>query len=81
MSYNSAMTSTILNSAMSLPPDERLELIGRLWNSLIEDGFEPPLSPEQTNELERRIARLSATGPQGEEWEVVKQRLLARTRQ
>lgn len=74
------MTTSILNSVINLPPDERLELIGRLWNSLIEDGFEPPLSPEQTSELERRIARLNTTGPQGEEWEVVKQRLLARNR-
>ena len=46
----------------ALTPDQRLELIGQLWDSL--DDV-PPLSPEQLAELERRSAELDARPDDG----------------
>ena len=41
-----------------LSPQERLELIGRLWDSL--DDEDVPLTPEQEAELDRRLATADA---------------------
>lgn len=41
----------------ALTPEQRLELIGQLWDSL--DDV-PPLSSEQITELQRRSAELDA---------------------
>jgi putative addiction module component (TIGR02574 family) len=37
-----------------LSPQERLDLIGRLWDSLDEEDL--PLTPEQEAELDHRLA-------------------------
>jgi len=44
----------------ALSTDERLELIGELWDSL--DGAALPLTPEQSQELARRMTSRSKTG-------------------
>jgi putative addiction module component (TIGR02574 family) len=49
-----------------LSPDERLELIEELWDSLSEEDVK--LTPEQLEELERRRARLEREGPRGRPW-------------
>lgn len=57
-----------------LSPQERLELIGILWDSLPEDmPFTPPES--HVRELERRIADADADPDGAEPWEAVKARL------
>lgn len=38
----------------SLTPDEKLDLIGELWDSLDHDAI--PLTPAQIEELDRRLA-------------------------
>ena len=60
------MQAALLEAALSLPPDERRELIDRLSESLGEDEF--ALSPEQEAELERRERLLEEQGPQGRPW-------------
>jgi putative addiction module component (TIGR02574 family) len=45
-----------------LSVEERLDLIGRLWDSL-EDG--PPVSPDQRAELERRSREVDADPDEG----------------
>jgi putative addiction module component (TIGR02574 family) len=42
--------------AMKLTVDERLELVGRIWESIAADVADSPLSPDQEQEIRRRIA-------------------------
>jgi len=49
------MNSSLVNEARSLPLSDRVELIDALWESIVEDGYEPSLTPEQTAELKRRL--------------------------
>ena len=71
-----AMRADVLEAVLKLSPEERLELIERLHESLEQRDGESLLTPEQEAELAKREERLERTGPIGEEWHVVKQRLL-----
>jgi putative addiction module component (TIGR02574 family) len=62
----------------AMTPDERLDLIGELWDSLEGDVLE--LSNEQRTELQRRMADVDAEGPTGTPWSEVKAKLLERIR-
>jgi putative addiction module component (TIGR02574 family) len=59
-----------------LSPAEKLDLINELWDSLEADEF--PLTPEQTEELDRRMA--AADTEPGVPWEEVRARLERRLR-
>jgi putative addiction module component (TIGR02574 family) len=60
-----------------LTADERIELIGRLWDSL-EPEEAAPMSPELEAELRLRIAESDADPDGGEDWETIKQELRSR---
>jgi putative addiction module component (TIGR02574 family) len=51
----------------SLSPQERLELIGRLWDSL--DAGDVRLTPAQEAELDRRLSTLDEDVKAGSTWE------------
>jgi putative addiction module component (TIGR02574 family) len=53
-----------------LSPQQRLNLIGQLWDSL--NDAETPLPPAQEAELERRLATLDHDRPQAVTWERLK---------
>lgn len=53
----------------NLTPDEKLELIDDLWQSLRPEDL--VLSAEQRAELDRRLDRLERDGPTGIPWDVV----------
>jgi putative addiction module component (TIGR02574 family) len=63
-------------SAMALPAidldhlstEERLDLIGRLWDSLGAAASTLPLSPAQREELDERIDDMEREGPTGAPW-------------
>jgi putative addiction module component (TIGR02574 family) len=58
-----------------LDPQQRLELIDLIWDSIPDDvAFSPP--EWHIEELERRIAAADANPDSGEPWEVVRERLL-----
>ena len=59
-----------------LSPEERLALIGELWDSL--DDSEIPLTPAQTAELERRLASFESERDKGVSWEALKRELRQR---
>lgn len=46
----------ILETAKSLPLPERIELVEALWESIIQDGYEPEITTTQAQELDRRLA-------------------------
>jgi len=57
-----------------LGPDQRLELIGLIWDSLPDDA--PFVPPEwHLRELERRLAAADADPGAAEPWETVRARL------
>jgi len=61
--------ATIDISTMS--PDERLELLERLWDSLSATPEAIPLTDAQRKELDRRLDDLEREGPVGIPWEEV----------
>lgn len=68
----------------SLPPDirhlpvpERLDLMAKIWDSIVEDEHEFQLTDAQKAELDRRLAAHQALPNRGESWETVKARLIS----
>jgi putative addiction module component (TIGR02574 family) len=61
----------LLEDALTLTDDERLDLAERLMSSL-------PPDTEWLAELERRARHVIATPDGGEDWDVVERRLAAR---
>lgn len=56
-----------------LSPEERLQLLERLWDSLSDRDV--PLTAAQREELDRRLDDLDREGPRGIPWDEVLQRL------
>ncbi|HEY1294588.1 MAG TPA: addiction module protein [Chloroflexota bacterium] len=56
-----------------LSVDERLELIGQLWDSLEHEPL--PLSGAQQRELDRRLAALDEDRAAGMDWEALRDEL------
>ena len=60
--------------------EERLRLLEELWNSLSQRPEEIPLTPEQREELDRRLDDLEREGPVGIPWEEVLRQIRSRPR-
>jgi putative addiction module component (TIGR02574 family) len=60
----------------SLDPDERLRLIGDLWDSLRERPEDIRLTDAQRAELDRRLDSLEAGRAKLVSWDEVKKRLV-----
>jgi len=54
-----------------LTPEERLDLIEELWDSLSPDPAKIPLTNAQVKELDRRVAETDADDSLGIPWEMV----------
>ncbi len=61
---------------MELTPEERVELVEDLWDSIAPQDL-PPLTAEQIQELDRRYAEHLRDPSRASKWEDVKARLLA----
>ena len=72
------MSTSILDSAKGLPLSERIELVEALWESIIQDGYEPELTTAQTEELDRRLAAHERNPDDVVPWETVKAELESR---
>jgi putative addiction module component (TIGR02574 family) len=59
-----------------LPVSERVALVERIWDSIVEDEGAFELTDAQKAELDRRLARREASPGQGSSWNEVKERLL-----
>jgi putative addiction module component (TIGR02574 family) len=70
------MASLTRDDIVRLSPQERIELIGELWDS-IGDG-ELPLPQAQASELGRRLASFDRDRPQAVSWDELKADLAAR---
>ncbi len=66
------MSTSILDTAKSLPLAERIELVEALWESIIQDGYKPELTTAQAEELDRRLAAHEKNPDDVVAWETVK---------
>ena len=64
----------------SLSPEERLQLLDALWESLSATPEVIPLTNAQREELDRRLEELDREGPTGIPWEEVLRRIRERAR-
>jgi putative addiction module component (TIGR02574 family) len=69
---------TVTEQALRLAPSERLDLIGTLWDSLLDEGVDPPISDEQRTELRRRLFEHRADPDAVMSWDEAKRRLSRR---
>jgi len=61
-----------------LDVEERLKLIGEIWDSVSEEAGDLSLSPEMKEELDKRLAAADANPEASVPWEDVKKRVLDR---
>jgi putative addiction module component (TIGR02574 family) len=59
-----------------LPVSDRLDLVERIWDSILEDEQQFELTDAQKAELDRRLAAHEASPNRGASWETVKAKLL-----
>jgi len=64
----------------SLSPEERLQLLDALWESLSATPEAIPLTNAQREELDRRLDELDREGPTGIPWDDVLRRIRERAR-
>ncbi len=68
--------SPALPNVESLGVSERIELLGRIWDSLIDSGRLPPPPAWHLDEIKRRIARADAQPGTGIPLEQLRKELL-----
>ena len=59
----------------TLTPEQQLELLEQIWDSLSANPEAVPLTQPQREELDRRLDELDAEGPAGIPWDEVYRRL------
>jgi putative addiction module component (TIGR02574 family) len=72
------MSSNLVDTVRRLPLAERIELVEALWESMTQEGYEPPLTPEQAAELDRRVEAHRRNPNDVVSWESIKEDLLRR---
>lgn len=73
------MNKALLQELFQLTPAERIELAQELWDS-VEPNDYPPLTPKQSEEIDRRIAEHEKDPSSAISWDVVLASLRARFR-
>lgn len=62
----------VLTEVQSWPPEDRLRLIEEVWDGLSDEGYEPELTEELKDLLDRRLAALDADPGNVVTWEEIK---------
>jgi putative addiction module component (TIGR02574 family) len=70
------MNSRFVKDARELPLEEQIELIDALWESLAKQGYEPPLTPDQAAELDRRLEAHRRNPDDVVPWDSIKREIL-----
>lgn len=68
--------ATVLEQAMSLSLDEKLQLISDLWDSMAQSPDNIPVPDWQLEELKRRIESQRTNPQPGQSWDEVKREIL-----
>ncbi len=69
------MRNALREELLELSPEERLELVELLWDSIADDDNALALTDEQRADLERRLAEADADLTGGSPWEEVRERI------
>ena len=72
------MSTNVLEAAKNLPLPERLELLDALWESIIEEGYDPPLTNTQAEEIDQRLRAHQRNPDDVVDWSVIKTELDSR---
>ncbi len=64
-----------LKQLQELPVAEHIQLVDDLWDTITEEPENIRLTPSQTTELDRRLARLAESPNEGIEWETLRSRI------
>jgi len=65
----------LIEEASKLSAADRLRIAEALWQSAWDEQPELPITPEQRQELDRRLADYDADPSHGDEWAIVRDRL------
>ena len=63
---------TVITAVRSWPPDARMRLIEQVWDGLSNEGYEPELSEDLKDLLDRRIEAVDADPGRVTSWEEIK---------
>jgi len=74
------MDSQLVEQARALPVAQRVELIDAIWETVAAEGYEPPLSAKQAEELDRRLDAHRHNPDDVISWESIKEELNAKYR-
>ena len=66
-----------LEQIRQMPVSQRIQLVEDIWDTMVADDADFPLSSEQLSELDKRRAEMIADPSIGIPWNVAKARLLA----
>lgn len=66
------MSANVIEAAKNLSLPERLELMDALWESIVEEGYEPPITEAQAEELDRRLEAHKQDPDDVSAWEDIK---------
>jgi putative addiction module component (TIGR02574 family) len=72
------MSTNVLEAAKNLPLPERLELLDALWESVIEEGYDPPITNAQAKEIDQRLKAHERNPDDVVEWKTIKTELDSR---
>lgn len=72
------MSTSTRREIFGLPVSERLQLVEDLWDSIASDTADVPLTSEQREELDRRLAGVERDPQAGDTWDNVKTRIKRR---
>jgi putative addiction module component (TIGR02574 family) len=70
------MNSLLSEQILPLTIPENLQLIEDIWDSVVMDADQIPLTQSHKQELDRRLASDQNIENEGESWEVVKRRII-----
>lgn len=69
------MNTNLIETAKGLSLPERIELMDALWESMVQDGYEPTLTEAQAKELDRRLKAHQENPDDVVSWETIEKEL------
>lgn len=68
----SDMSTNVLDAAKNLPLPERLALLDALWESIVDEGYDPPVTSAQAEEIDQRLMAHEKDPEDVVDWEIIK---------
>ena len=75
------MSQINLDEILRLPVEERIDLVERIWDSIAADADAVPVTPEQREELQRRLEEHQRNPDDVVDWSDAEERIRSRLKQ